>query len=191
MDFDIKGKVIAVTGAGSNIGYEAAKILAANGCKVSICDVNGAALQEKSKEIAAVAPDASNVFSAVVDVRKPDQVDSWIAQTVERFGKLDGGVNMAGVIPKVINIERTEDLNDEDWHSVIDVNLHGVMYCMRAQLQNMNDGGSIVNAASICGLVGFPKNAAYTATKHAVIGMSKSAAREVGERFIRVNCIAP
>lgn len=61
---------------------------------------------------------------------------------------------MAGVIPKVINIERVEDLNDEDWKFVIDVNLHGVMHCMRAQLKNMNTGGSIVNAASICGVIG-------------------------------------
>jgi NAD(P)-dependent dehydrogenase (short-subunit alcohol dehydrogenase family) len=82
--------------------------------------------------------------------------------------------------PKVINVERVEDLNDEDWKFVIDVNLHGVMHCMRAQLKNMNVGGSIVNAASICGVIGFPKNAAYTATKHAVIGLSRSAAKEVG-----------
>ena len=62
---------------------------------------------------------------------------------------------------------------------------------MRAQLKNMNNGGSIVNAASICGLMGFPKNAAYTATKHAVIGMTRTAAKEVGDREIRVNAIAP
>ncbi|KIW07446.1 uncharacterized protein PV09_02285 [Verruconis gallopava] len=191
VDFDVKGKVITLTGAASGIGFETAKLLAAQGCKLSIADVNPEALEAKAKEIAACAPVESDIFSAVVDVRKPEQVDTWIANTVERFGKLDGGVNMAGVIPKVINIERVEDLNDDDWHFVMDVNLHGVMYCMRAQLRNMNDGGSIINAASICGLMGFPKNAAYTATKHAVIGMSRSAAKEVGDREIRVNCIAP
>jgi NAD(P)-dependent dehydrogenase (short-subunit alcohol dehydrogenase family) len=153
--------------------------------------VNPTALEEKTKEIAACAPSEANIFSAVVDVRKPESVDSWIAATVERFGKLDGGVNMAGVIPKSINVERVEDLNDADWHFVMDVNLHGVMHCMRAQLKNMNNGGSIVNASSICGIMGFPKNAAYTASKHAVIGLSRSAAKEVGDREIRVNCIAP
>lgn len=180
-----------MTGAASGIGFETAKLLATQGCKLSLADVNPAALEEKAKEIAACAPSAEDIFSCVVDVRKPDQVASWIEQTVQRFGKLDGGVNMAGVIPKVINIERVEDLNDEDWQFVMDVNLHGVMYCMREQIKHMNNGGSIVNAASICGLMGFPKNAAYTATKHAVIGMSRSAAKEVGDREIRVNSIAP
>jgi len=191
VDFDIKGKVIALTGAGSGIGFETAKLLATQGAKLSLCDVNASALTEKSAEIKSCAPDASNIFSTVVDVRKPSEVDSWIAATVSQFGKLDGGVNMAGVIPKSINVERVEDLNDEDWHFVMDVNLHGVMHCMRAQLKNMNEGGSVVNAASICGLIGFPKNAAYTATKHAVIGLSRSAAKEVGDREIRINCIAP
>lgn len=191
VDFDIKGKVIALTGAASGIGFETAKLLAAQGARLSLADLNLEALEAKTKEIAAGAPSADNILSTVVDVRKPDQVDAWIAATVAKFGKLDGSVNLAGVIPKVINIERVEDLNDEDWHFVMDVNLHGTMYCMRAQLKNMNVGGSLVNAASICGLIGFPKNAAYTATKHAVIGLSRSAAKEVGDREIRVNCIAP
>lgn len=191
VNFDIKGKVIALTGAASGIGFETAKLLAAQGARLSLADLNLEALEAKTKEIAAGAPSADNILSTVVDVRKPDQVDAWIAATVAKFGKLDGSVNLAGVIPKVINIERVEDLNDEDWHFVMDVNLHGTMYCMRAQLKNMNVGGSLVNAASICGLIGFPKNAAYTATKHAVIGLSRSAAKEVGDREIRVNCIAP
>lgn len=73
----------------------------------------------------------------------------------------------------------------------MDVNLNGVMYCMKSQLSHMNDKGSIINAASICGVIGFPKNASYTASKHAVIGLSRAAAKEVGERWIRINCIAP
>jgi NAD(P)-dependent dehydrogenase (short-subunit alcohol dehydrogenase family) len=131
------------------------------------------------------------VLATTVDVRKDDQVNAWIAKTVEAFGKLDGAVNLAGVVPKVINKERVEDLNHEDWHFVLDLNLHGVMHCMGAQLQNMNEKGSLVNAASICGVIGFPKNAAYTASKHAVIGLSRAAPKEVGDREIRVNCIAP
>jgi len=190
VDFNIRGKVIAITGAASGIGFETAKLLASQGAHLSVCDINKEVLESKTTEILASST-TKKVFSMAVDVRDPKQVDEWINRTVAELGKLDGGVNMAGVIPKVINIERVEGLNDEDWKFVVDVNLHGVMHCMRAQLRNMNNKGSIVNAASICGLIGFPKNAAYTACKHAVIGLSRSAAKEVGDREIRVNCIAP
>lgn len=190
VDYDLKGKVIALTGAASGIGYETALLLARQGAHLSICDVNASALQEKAASISQ-ASTSGKVLSTAVDVRNDSAVNAWIAQTVETLGKLDGAVNMAGVIPKVINKERVEDLNNEDWHFVIDVNLHGVMYCMRAQLQHMKERGSLVNAASICGVIGFPKNAAYTASKHAVIGLSRTAAKEVGDREIRVNCIAP
>jgi NAD(P)-dependent dehydrogenase (short-subunit alcohol dehydrogenase family) len=189
VDYGLKGKVIVLTGAASGIGLETALLFAKQGAYLSIADVNADALAEKAAEIEKVS--TGKVLSTTVDVRKDDQVNAWIAKTVETFGKLDGAVNMAGVIPKVINKERVEDLNNEDWHFVMDVNLHGIMHCMRAQLQNMNDKGSLVNAASICGLIGFPKNAAYTASKHAVIGLSRTAAKEVGDREIRVNCIAP
>lgn len=191
VNWDIAGKVIAITGAASGIGLETSKLLASQGCKLSICDVNEIALNEKALEISALAPEASNILSTSVDVRSPTFVDAWISLTITTFGKLDGAINLAGVIPKSINIERVEDLNDEDWKFVIDVNLHGVMHCMRAQLRVLEREGSIVNAASICGLIGFPKNAAYTAAKHAVIGLSRTAAKEVGDREIRVNCIAP
>ena len=189
VDYGLKGKVIALTGAASGIGLETALLFAKQGAHLSIADVNADALAEKTAEIEKVS--TGKVLSTTVDVRRDDQVNAWIAKTVETFGKLDGAVNMAGVIPKVINKERVEDLNNEDWHFVMDVNLHGIMHCMRAQLQNMNNKGSLVNAASICGLIGFPKNAAYTASKHAVIGLSRTAAKEVGDREIRINCIAP
>lgn len=189
VDYDLKGKVIALTGAASGIGYETSLLLAQQGAYLSLADLNEDALKEKVLEIEKVS--TGKVFSTAIDVRKDDQVNAWIAKTVEKFGKLDGAVNLAGVIPKGINKDRVQDLDNEDWHFVLDVNLHGVMYCMRAQLQNMNQKGSVVNAASICGVIGFPKNAAYTASKHAVIGLSRAAAKEVGEREIRVNCIAP
>ncbi|KAF2489788.1 3-oxoacyl-reductase [Lophium mytilinum] len=189
VDYDIKGKVIALTGGASGIGFQTALLLARQGTHLSICDISADALAEKTKEIEAVS--TGKVLSTVVDVRSSAAVNSWIAKTVEAFGQLDGAVNLAGVVPKVINKERVQDLNDEDWNFVLDVNLHGVMYCMRAQLAQMKDKGSMVNAASICGVIGFPKNAAYTASKHAVIGLSRTAAKEVGEREIRINCIAP
>ncbi|KAK3054253.1 hypothetical protein LTR09_004521 [Extremus antarcticus] len=162
--FEVKGKVIAITGGSGGIGYAAAELLVQQGAKVSIADVSEKALHEADSKLKAI-PASGEYMTVVVDVRKPDQVDEWIRKTVERWGKLDGGVNMAGVIPKNINIDRVEDLPDEDWHFVIDVNLHGVMHCMRAEIKNMNEKGSIVNASSVAGLIGFAKNAAYTAAK--------------------------
>jgi len=123
--FNVKNKVVAITG-GSGIGMACAELLLAQGANVSIADVSEKALKEAEKSISAAGYTGKVMFQ-VVDVRKVNQVDDWIAKTVENFGKLDGAVNMAGVIPKSINIERVEDLNDPDWEFVIDVNLTGGM----------------------------------------------------------------
>ena len=192
INYGVEGKVVALTGAASGIGFATSMLLASQGAYLSVADLNEGSLLEAVEKFRVAASPTAKIMHAVVDVRKDSQVNEWIARTVQEYGKkLDGGVNLAGVIPQCINKERVEDLNNEDWHFVIDVNLHGVMYCMRAELQNMNNNGSIVNAASICGTIGFPKNAAYTASKHAVIGLSRSATKEVGDREIRINCIAP
>ncbi|OCL11423.1 NAD(P)-binding protein, partial [Glonium stellatum] len=186
--FNLENKVIAITGGASEIGYATAELLASQGAKVAIMDVKRNQLMEAVEKLKKLG---GQVMATVVDVRDRKQVDDWIEKIVETFGKLDGGANLAGVIPKSINIDRVEDLNDEDWKFVLDVNIAGVMQYMWAQIRNMNEKGSIVNAASIAGLGGFPKNAAYTVSKHGVIGLTKTAAKEVGDRQIRVNCIAP
>ncbi|KAF2019821.1 NAD(P)-binding protein [Aaosphaeria arxii CBS 175.79] len=184
-------KVIALTGGAAGIGLATASLLVSQGAKVAISDVNATNLRTAEASLREQCKDGGEILATVVDVRRRDQVDGWIAEVVEKFGKLDGAANLAGVIPKSINIERVEDLNDEDWQFVLDVNITGVMQCMRAEIRQMNENGSIVNAASIAGLGGFPKNAAYTVAKHGVIGITKTAAKEVGDRSIRVNCIAP
>lgn len=186
--FDFKGKVIAITGGAQGIGLATAQLLSPAGAKLSLADVNEEAL---TKVVADLTAAGGQVIGVKVDVRDSAQVDSWIAQTVEKFGKLDGAVNLAGIIPKNINIDDVETLNNEDWQITIDINLTGVMYSMRAEIGNMNEKGSIVNASSIAGIAGFPKNAAYTAAKHAVIGLTRTAAKEVGDRGIRVNAISP
>jgi len=121
--FNVKNKVVAITG-GAGIGLACAELLLAQGAKVSMADVSDKALKEAEENISKSGYAGTAMFQ-VVDVRKVDQVDDWISKTVEKFGKLDGAVNMAGVIPKSINIERVEDLNDPDWEFVIDVNLTG------------------------------------------------------------------
>jgi len=127
-NFDIKGKVVAITGGSGGIGFATAELLISQGAKVSIADVSEKALAEASEKLKA-ANHPGDLLTKTVDVRKPDQVDAWIKETVAKFGKLDGAVNLAGVIPKVINVERVEDLNDEDWQFVIDVNLNGYGPC--------------------------------------------------------------
>jgi len=189
-NFDLKNKVVVVTGGSGGIGFALVELLVSEGAKVSFADVSERALQEATEKLKAMNH-PGEFISQVVDVRKPDQVNAWIAKTVENFGKLDGAANLAGVIPESINVNRVEDQKDEEWQFVLDVNLNGVMYCMRAQLQNMKNKGSVVNASSIAGIAGFPRNSAYTASKHAVIGLSRSAAKEVGDREIRVNAISP
>ncbi|KIV98506.1 uncharacterized protein PV09_09683 [Verruconis gallopava] len=189
-NFDLRDRVVVITGGSGGIGFATAQLLLSQGAKVSIADVSDAALR-KAVAMLEGEQHPGQLYSQVVDVRKPDEVNDWIKKTVKKFGKLDGACNLAGVIPKGINKDTIETMPDDEWHFVIDVNLHGVMHCMRAQIQNMNNEGSIVNASSIAGIMGFPKNAAYTASKHAVIGLSRSAAKEVGDRFIRVNCISP
>lgn len=186
--FNLQGKVIAITGAASGIGFATGQLLASYGAKVSLADMDLYGLQLAKTGI----DDAKGMCSIhKVDVSDSQQVRQWIKKTVDEFGKLDGAANLAGIVPQGINVDRVEDLKNEDWARVIDVNLNGVMYCMRSEIQHMNAGGSIVNASSVAGLGGFAKNGAYVASKHAVVGLTKSAAKEVGDRQIRVNCLAP
>lgn len=184
----MEGKVVVITGAASGVGLETAKLLASKGAKVSLADVQEEALQKVVSEITAAGGTA---FGTVVDVRNRTQVEDWIKKTVETYGKLDGVANIAGVIGKHINITALQDIDDDDWDFVVGVNQKGMLNCLRAQIPHINPGGSIVNAASVAGVIGFPKNAAYVASKHAVVGLTKVAAKELGPKNIRCNCICP
>jgi NAD(P)-dependent dehydrogenase (short-subunit alcohol dehydrogenase family) len=188
IQYDFRGRVIAVTGGGSGIGRATVLLLARSGARVSICDLHQEVLNDLVSEISQAGGEA---MAMVVDVSNAAQVQCWIAETVKQWGKIDGAANAAGVIGRGINKDGVGDLQEEDWEFVLRVNLTGVMYCMREQLNEIKDEGSIVNVASIAATMGFAKNAPYSAAKHGTVGLSRSAAKEVGGRRIRVNCIAP
>ncbi|KAH6671700.1 hypothetical protein B0J14DRAFT_564303 [Halenospora varia] len=184
----LKGKVVAITGGASGIGLQTAKRLSALGAKVSIGDLSQDALEAVAKEIKA---SGGEVLVKAIDVRKRDTVEAWIKETVSVFGKLDGAANLAGVIGKNHGKMSIADTDDAEWDFVMDVNIKGVMNCMRAEINAISDGGSIVNAASICGLMGMKGCGAYCASKHAVIGLTRAGAKETGERNVRINAVAP
>ena len=185
----VQDKVIALTGASSGIARSTAFYLAERGAKLSLADVNAGPLREIADEIKRTHD--VEVIYFKVDVCNVDEVNAWIDGTVKAFGRLDGAANLAGVIGKTLGVNSVAECDEDDWNLNISVNLTGVMHCLRAQLKAVSDGGSIVNAASIAGQIGRPFSASYAASKHGVLGLTRSAAKEVGSRGVRVSSIAP
>jgi NAD(P)-dependent dehydrogenase (short-subunit alcohol dehydrogenase family) len=185
----LSAKVIAITGAASGIALATAHLLASRGATLSITDLQEAALAKAASELG--EKHKVPVHSFVLDVRSREAVDSWIEEIIQKFGRLDGAANLAGMIGKSIGITGVADTDEDEWNFVIGVNLTGVMHCMRAQMKVIAEGGSIVNAASIAGLMGRANNGAYAASKHRVIGFTRCTAKEIGVKGVRVNSIAP
>ncbi|KAM9876105.1 short-chain dehydrogenase [Verticillium dahliae] len=184
----LHGKVYAVTGGASGIGLATAKLLSTRGAAVCIADIDAEAMKAAEAHF---TPLQVPFMVSKVDVSRRSEVDSWIDSIIREHGRLDGAANVAGVIGKVHGTTAVTDMEDGEWDRIIAVNLTGTMYCMRAQLRSIADKGSIVNISSIHGLKGFSKHSAYDASKHAVIGLTKAAALENGDREIRVNSVAP
>lgn len=183
----LKNKVAIITGSAAGIGKEIAQAFAGEGSRVVIADFNEEALKETVKELKSMGFEALGI---TVNVAKEADISKMIEETVAVYGHVDIVVNNAGVGD---NMQAAGNVEDETWNRVMDINVNGVMRTLRKVIPVFieNGGGTIVNMASISGLTGGRGGLAYTAAKHAVVGMTKNVASQYGPQNIRCNAIAP
>jgi NAD(P)-dependent dehydrogenase (short-subunit alcohol dehydrogenase family) len=197
------GKVLLVTGAAQgSIGGCTAIRAAREGARVACIDIKTA---QTEATVAEIGREGGEAMALTADLTHASEADRMVEETVRRFGRLDLVLNAAGVMDGTspaapqdfagqahLLPASVHTATDEYWHAVFGANIHGMFYAMRAQLRQLivqGEGGSIVNIGSIAGLTGLPGNAAYSASKHAVVGLTRNAAIDYAPHGIRVNAV--
>lgn len=184
-------KVFCVTGAASGMGLATAKLLLSSGASLSLTDINGKMLAEFYDSLE--TSHRNRVITKAIDITDKSSVEDFLETTKNQFGKVHGVANVAGTCGKLMGSHQVWQTTDEEYDLVMDTNVRGVFNFLRGSLKPgfLEPSASIVNVSSLYGIKGAPQSGPYCASKHAIIGLTKSAAYEAGSRDIRVNAVCP